>query len=54
MHVPIQLTDLDLVPITDLVHMLKDEIENHLSIARVPFTVADVNQPHNVWVAVFA
>ena len=36
-----------------LVHVLKDEIENHLSISRVPLAVADVNQAHYVGVAVF-
>ena len=38
---------------TDLVDMLKDKIENHLSVARVPLTVADVHQAHYVRVAVF-
>ena len=33
--------------------MLKDEIENHLSVARVPLAVADVHQADNVGVAVF-
>ena len=36
-----------------LVHVLKDEIENHLSISSVPLAVADVNQAHYVGVAVF-
>ena len=33
--------------------LFKDKIKNHLSVARVPLTVADVHQAHYVRVAVF-